>query len=194
MAEQTGKVVSELTIQREWNEVQAAQKDPAQFRPLYTRYFEPVFRYLFRRTGDESISADLCQQVFLKALQKLHSYRFKGVPFSAWLFRIARNELGQYYRETAKQRVLSVDDQALENIAVELDYSQEQDLQSWMIYSLDELEQEDLELIELRFFEQRPYKEISNILEISESSAKVRVHRILKRLERKLNNFREIEE
>lgn len=183
----SGKSLSEASLLREWEEVQAAQSNPAAFRVLYDRYYEPVFRYLHRRTMDEAMSADLCSQVFLKALQKLGKYQYKGVPFSAWLFRIASNEMGQYFRESGKKRVVSLESVQLQELGEEMEDVDKDELQAVMIKALDQLKPSDLEIIEMRFFEQRPYKEIAEILGISLSNAKVKVHRILDRLKRKLN-------
>ena len=72
------KQVSDTAMHAEWQEIQAAQQDPARFKPLYDRYFERIFRFIYRRTADESLTADLCSRVFLKALQQLRRYRFKG--------------------------------------------------------------------------------------------------------------------
>jgi RNA polymerase sigma-70 factor (ECF subfamily) len=184
--EQSGKTVSEEAMQQEWLEIQAAQKDRSLFRPLYDRYYEPIFRFIHRRTSDESLSADICSQVFLKAMQRLDGYRFQGVPFSAWLFRIASNEIAQYFRQTQKNRVVSVEDFTLGDLIDEMDEENSERYRSILIATLDELKEKDLELIELRFFEQRPFKEIAEILTITESNAKVRTYRILERLKKKI--------
>lgn len=184
--ERSGKTLSEEVLQQEWLEIQAAQQDRSKFRPLYQRYYEPIFRFIFRRTADEALSADICSQVFLKALQRLESYSFQGVPFSAWLFRIASNEIAQHFRKTQKQRVVSVEDTQLSDLAEEIEQSDLPDLQPALLTLLDDLKDKDLQLIELRFFEQRPFKEIADILDITESNAKVRTYRILERMKTKL--------
>lgn len=183
----SGKTLSQETLLREWQEIQEAQQSPPRFQVLYNRYYESIFRFIFRRTADEALSADLCSQVFLKAMQKLPKYTYKGVPFSAWLFRIASNEIGQYFRSTSKNRVVSLEDTHLQEMVDEMDHLDLQDLQSQMIKALDQLKADDLEIIELRFFEQRPYKEIADLMDISVSNAKVKVHRILMRLKKQLN-------
>lgn len=173
-------------LQQEWLEVQAAVSDRAHFRPLYERYYEPVFRFLYKRTADEALTADLCSQVFLKAMQKLESYTFQGVPFSAWLFRIAGNELGQHYRASNKNRVVSAEENQLGHLAEELEEERHEGKYEAMLTLLDELEPADLELIEMRFFEERSFKEIADILNISEANAKMRTYRILERMKRKI--------
>jgi len=180
------KTVSSDTMQAEWIEVQAAQRNPARFRPLYERYYEPIFRFVFRRTADEALCADLCSQVFLKAIQRLDSYTFKGVPFSAWLYRIASNEVAQYYRTHKKQRVVSIDDNIIGELAEELGSVDNSSLLQNMISLLDTLKQEDLEIIEMRFFEDKPFKEIAAILQITEANAKMKTYRILERMKKKM--------
>ena len=178
------RTVSAEAMQSEWAEIQAAQQNPALFRPLYDRYYEPIFHFIFKRTQDAVLCADLCSQVFLKAMQKLENYSFQGVPFSAWLFRIASNEVSQHYRHTQKKRVVSIEDRNLSNMIDELDSDGLSQYRDVLIGSLDELREKDLEIIELRFFEQRPFKEIADLLGITESNAKVRTYRVLERLKK----------
>ncbi|MFK7980634.1 MAG: RNA polymerase sigma factor [Saprospiraceae bacterium] len=179
------KSVTQAAMQQEWQEIQVAQQNPAMFRPLYDRYYEPIFRYIYRRTTDESLSADLCSEVFFKAMQKLDKYEFKGVPFSAWLYRIASNEITQHFRNTQKNGTVSVEMTALPEIMEEmgdLESIEKHQFREALIPCLNELKPKDLEIIELRFFEQRPFKEIANLLEITESSCKMRTYRVLERL------------
>ncbi|MEM9992002.1 MAG: sigma-70 family RNA polymerase sigma factor [Bacteroidota bacterium] len=173
-------------MQQEWQEIQAAQANPAQFRTLYDRYYAAIFHYIYRRTQQEALTADLCSQVFLKALQHLGKYQFRGVPFSAWLYQIARNEIAQHFRHSQKRRVVSVDDANLSEMIAEIEEDDQEALRDALIRTLDDLKAADLELIELRFFEQRAFKEIAQILNISESNAKVRTYRLLGKLKKKL--------
>ncbi len=178
------KIVSSESIEEEWVLIKTAQSNPAAFRPLYDKYFEQIFRFIFRRTADQNISADLCSQVFLKALQKLGSYQFKGVPFSAWLYRIASNEIAQFYREDKKNRVISLETTQLSDLIDEMEETNNESLRRAMITAIDTLKINDLQLIEMRFFEQRPFKEIAEILDITESNAKVKTYRILEKLKK----------
>ncbi|MFK8103591.1 MAG: RNA polymerase sigma factor [Saprospiraceae bacterium] len=178
------KTVSKETMQAEWLEIQAAQRDASLFRPLYNRYFEMIFRFIYRRTAKEALAADICSQVFLKAMQKLPSYQFKGVPFSAWLYRIASNEITQHFRNVQKNRVVSIDDFSFMDILSEIEGKDSVDYRGALIAALDQLKASDLQLIELRFFEQRPFKEIAAILTITESNAKVKTYRILEKLKK----------
>lgn len=180
------KTVSAAAMEAEWLEIQAAQANPALFRPLYQRYYEPIYRFVYRRTNDADLSADLSSQVFLKALQRIASYEYRGVPFSAWLFRIASNEIAQHFRQARNQRTVSVEDNTLGDVAVEMELDDNLWQVEDLIGALDQLKPTDLEVIELRFFEQRPFKEVADILGITESNAKVKTYRILERLKKQM--------
>jgi RNA polymerase sigma-70 factor, ECF subfamily len=78
--------------------VRAAQADPTAFDALYRRYLEPVYRYVRAQVPHLEDAADLTQQIFLQALDALPTYRARGLPFAAWLFRIARNAVIDSYR------------------------------------------------------------------------------------------------
>lgn len=182
----SNRTISTEVIQAEWQEIQAAKQNPALFRPLYQRYFDQIFRFIMSRCGEESVAGDICSQVFLKAMQKIKGYEFKGVPFSAWLYRIASNEIAQHYRNTKKMRVVSAEETQLEDIVEEMDFDNYGAYRDIMLEVLEELKPIDLQLIEMRFFEKRPFKEISGILGLSESNAKVKTYRILERLKKKI--------
>lgn len=80
--------------------VAAAQLDPSAFGELHARYEASVWRYLRSRTATEEDAADLTQQTFLQALDALPRYQERGLPFAAWLFRIARNVATDHHRRT----------------------------------------------------------------------------------------------
>lgn len=171
-------------LEAEWLEVQAAQKNTAAFRPLYDRYFDPIFRFIFKRVANESTTNDICSKVFLKALQNLSSYKFQGVPFSAWLYRLALNEVAQHFRQQKKNRVISIYDTELDQIIDEKAPHEREKQLAQLIKALDKLKEKDLTLVELRFFEGRPFKEIADILGITESNAKMRTYRALDKLKK----------
>jgi RNA polymerase sigma-70 factor (ECF subfamily) len=182
----SNRTISTEAIHSEWQEIQAAQQNPALFRPLYERYFNPIFRFIMSRCGEENVAGDICSQVFLKAMQKIKGYEFKGVPFSAWLYRVASNEVAQHYRNTKKLRVVSAEETQIEDIVEEMDFDNYGAYREVMLEVLEELKPIDLQLIEMRFFEKRPFKEIADILGLSESNAKVKTYRILERLKKKI--------
>ena len=177
------KQVSESQMLSEWEEIQAAQKNPKLFKPLYERYYRDIFLFIHKRTAEETLSSEICSNVFLKAMQKINKYTYKGVPFSAWLYRIASNEVSQHFRTSSKQRIVSIDSNQVQDLADEISYDFKRDeLEQKLTHCLNHLSEQDLTLIELRFFDQKPFKEIADILGLTESNAKVKTYRITKKM------------
>ena len=172
-------------LQDEEHMILRSQTDPAAFRPLYEKYFKRVFLFVLHRVEDKSQAADLTSQVFLKALLHIKRFKFRGLPFSSWLFRIALNECNDYFRKTSRYRMVTVEDKAVTCLYEELtNNSREEDLRQHLPAILQKLTGEELQLIELRFFEQRPFKEVADIVGITETYAKVKVYRILQKMKK----------
>ena len=181
---------SQEDILKEFEIVQRAVRDPEEFQILYDRYFASIFNYVFRKIDDEDITADLTSQTFFKALRNLKKYKFKGVPFSAWLYRIASNEVNRHYRQTNKKQVFSFDEREFENLLEQHQtYSEEVDIED-IIHKMKQMNESDIEVLELRFFEGKGFAEISFILDISEANSKMRTYRAIEKL-RKLLERRE---
>ncbi|MFM7022046.1 MAG: RNA polymerase sigma factor [Flavobacteriales bacterium] len=163
--------------------IQAAQKDIIFFRELYKRHFKAVFRFVYTRTAnDEDLSADITQQAFVKAMLNIHRYEYRGVPFIAWLYRIALNEINLHYRNSSKARSVSIDENVVKSFIEEIDDDYSDVKLQALKLTLSDQDEEVVQLIEMRFFEKRSFKELGEIMGISESNAKVKVHRILKKL------------
>ncbi|MGI9544045.1 MAG: RNA polymerase sigma factor [Cyclobacteriaceae bacterium] len=169
-----------LAIEREW--IKEAKKDPKRFSPLYDRYFEAIFIFIYRRTANEDLAADLCSGTFLKALQYLKRYEDRGLPFAAWLYRIASNEVNKYYRKTNKRMVFSLEESIVGKMLEEEESSLTEELTAELSFHLAALSTTELMILELRFFESKGFKEIAYILEITESAAKMRTYRAIDKL------------
>ena len=83
--------------------VEAAQKDPAQFDALYELHFERVYAFIASRTQDRATAEDLTSEVFHKALANLSRFEWRGVPFSAWLLRIAANAVVDHTKRSRRE-------------------------------------------------------------------------------------------
>jgi RNA polymerase sigma-70 factor, ECF subfamily len=173
-------------ILAEWRIIQEAQKHPAAFAELYSKYFKPIYLFILRRIGNETLTEDICTNVFSKAMVKIPSYQFKGVPFSAWLYKISLHEIHAYYRYTKRERVVSMSTETLEllfrNIEDETDLSSPEDNEQKLLQALSSLSTDDMLYIEMRFFEGRSFKEIGEIQQLTENNAKVKTYRIVERL------------
>jgi RNA polymerase sigma-70 factor (ECF subfamily) len=162
-----------------------SKTDPQAFRPLYEAYFKRIFVFVLHRVGDKELAADVTQQVFLNALLNIGKYQFRGLPFSSWLFRIAVNQCNDFFRKNKKMRTVVLEDSNIRELYEDL--TEEQSWTEWgrkLPGVLEHLSSEDLQLIELRYFEQRPFKEVSEILGLTETNTKVRAYRILDRMKK----------
>ena len=180
---------TEHQLNSEQEIIEAAKKDLHHFEKLYSKYHNQIFRYVYQRMDDKDIAHDVTSQVFLKSMNNLKKFKYKGVPFSAWLFRIASNEVVQYYKDKKSERTVQIQTDYIQDIVANESELRREQL-SLVIEEIAELPAKELELIELRYFEKRPFKEISQILNITESNAKVRIHRIVAKLKQALKNNR----
>ena len=89
---------------------QAQQGEKEAFARLYEGHFDKIYCYMFLRVGDRGEAEDMTQQVFLKALQSIPDFRWKGTPVSAWLFRIAHNLVIDYWRKEKKRATIPLDE------------------------------------------------------------------------------------
>ena len=111
-------------------------------------------------------------------------------PFSSWLFRIARNEMYDLYNNHKLKMVVSIECKGVSEIISEIGEDEKEDYTK-LNMALGFLDDDEMELIELRFFEKRHFKEIGEILEITENNAKVRTYRVLDKLKKLLKNERQ---
>jgi RNA polymerase sigma-70 factor, ECF subfamily len=164
--------------------VDAAKNDISAFEILYQRYVERVYRYMRTRTKNDEDAADLTQQVFLQALRALPRYHIRGVPFAAWLFRIAHHLAIDRYRRT--KNTISWD--MLPDRPEELDsqnpeaYLLRIETYTLVRASIQKLDPYKRELLALRFAAGLTTAEIAHIVGRSQSSVKKQLTRILQTL------------
>lgn len=178
MIDESQKVSEEQAIRK-------SASDPEAFRPLYQAYFKRIFLFVFRRVGEKEPAADITQQVFLNALTNVHKYQFRGLPFSSWLFRIAVNQCADFFRRNKKMRMVVLEDPGIHELYEDL--TEEHSLVEWerkLPAILELLPANDLKLIELRYFEQRPFKEVAGIMGMAETNTKVRTYRVLEKMKK----------
>ncbi|HYG18990.1 MAG TPA: sigma-70 family RNA polymerase sigma factor [Ohtaekwangia sp.] len=174
-------------IQQEYRILERSKKDPRVFGELYEKYFDRIFNFIYRQTDDEDLTADLCSQAFLSVLKNVDRYQFRGVPFSAWLYKIAGNEVNKYYRKRKNSKIFSIEEVKVRELIEQANEDWDEEMIQQLLRYLNELPTDMLEVLHLRFFEEKDFKEISFILDISESGAKMRTYRALDRLRKKFN-------
>jgi len=169
----------------EASQIQKSQADPEAFKPLYEKYFKKIFLFILHRIGDKAITGDLTSQVFLKALTNIHIFQLRDVPFSAWLYRIALNECNDFFRKQKRYRIVTIEDTAIEELYDEITADTTvPDLGKKLPDILRQLSAIELQIIELRYFEQRPFKEVADIMGISENHAKTKTYRTLDKMKK----------
>lgn len=176
--------ISENQLAEEQKWIQAAQQDIRAFGKLYDFYYKRIFLFIFKRVENEDIAADITAQAFLKAMTNIQKFTFQGVPFSAWLYRIAFNEINMYYRSDKSQKTESIEKGQIAEMMEEEEEKISDELLKRLTEVMQKLPQDDMQLISLRFFEELSFKEVGEMLNITENNAKVRAYRILDRMKK----------
>ena len=171
--------------------VEKAKSDPQAFGSLFDAHYPEILRYVLRRTANVQAAQDITSEVFSKAFAGIGKFRWQGIPFSAWLYRIANNETADYYKH-GKIQLISVDevpesgmgsspDAEDELITAELELKRHQ--QYLILHdNIVKLDNKYQEVIALRFFQDKQLSEISEILGKPEGTVKSLLHRGLAKL------------
>lgn len=188
LVDMPGTSSREVDVAKENALIEQAKKDPAAFKPLYEQYFKVIFLFVLRRVGDRMLCADITSQVFFKALQNIGRYEIRSHSLSSWLYRIAINEVNEYYRRRGKLRMVTIDgdvEEVFSSFLIQTDSEEGDEIKlAALAHALQTINQTELTLIELRFFEGRPFAEISQILDKSEVYVKVKTYRTLEKLKK----------
>jgi len=178
---------SGLVLQEELIIIEKAKLNPQFFAPIYEKYHNSIFRYVHKRVDEAEIANDITSCVFVKALSALNKYEFRGVPFSSWLFRIAKSELYQSFRDKKANRTVNIDSVTIVKMVDEFCDDNKEENRQELLKNLSLLKEKELQLIELRFFEKKSFKEIGNILGLTENNVKVKTFRAISKLRKKFN-------
>ena len=149
--------------------VEAAQRDPARFADLYELNFERVYAYVVKRVQDRAESEDLTAEVFHQALANLKRFEWRGIPFAAWLFRIAANLISDRWQRSGRELA---DDQAIESAQVSPAEIEEVERRATLFRLVETLPVEQKRVIVLRFVEQKSIKEVASAIRKTEGAVK----------------------
>jgi len=159
----------------------ASQGDREAFGVLYERYVERIYSYIFYRTGNPSDAEDLTAKVFIRAMHHIVNYRNQGLPFSAWLYRIAHNLVANWHRDNSRRKEIPLDDRML--IYFRGDHPETALLRSEemerLIRAIRQLPPERQQLLILKFVEHLSNAEIGQIIGRTEGAVKSLYHRTL---------------
>jgi len=162
------------------------KREPEAWARLYEEYMPRIYRYIALRVRNQSEAEDLTEQVFLKALEAGPSFRWRGAPISSWLFRIARNQVIDFWRTDKTGRTVTLDESLIDDIAnPERTAERNEDIRQ-VIREMGQLTQAQREVIELRFAAELSTAEVARVLGKSQGAVKVMQHSALAALRKRL--------
>ncbi|NMM47774.1 RNA polymerase sigma factor [Marinigracilibium pacificum] len=161
--------------------IEEAKKNPQKFEPIYKKYYKPLFRMVINKTRDPDITGELLSNVFFKALKGIQKFDYKGKSIYFWLYRIALNECAEYFRKTGKVKYLVIDESMTSILKEEFNLESSDRMQD-LKNALKKIKSKDLQIIELRFFDELKFKEMAEVLGCDEGKVKMRMYRAIKKL------------
>jgi len=165
----------------------AQQRDQEAFAQLYEGYFDKIYRYVAIRIGDRMEAEDITQQVFLNAIKAISSFRWRGIPFSAWLFRIAHNQVVDYLRRKTKRPTIPLDESLVaSDYDPQLIAGQKLDIER-LHSATGKLTPAQQEVISLRFAGELSIAQVARIMGKSEGAVKALQHSAIVALRKTLS-------
>jgi RNA polymerase sigma-70 factor (ECF subfamily) len=150
--------------------IEAAQKDPACFAELYEVNFERVYAYVVRRVGNRTETEDLTSEVFHQALANLKRFEWRGIPFAAWLFRIAANLISDRWQRSGRE--VADDSGVIESAPASATEIEDVERRATLFRLVDTLPAEQRRVVVLRFVEEKSIKEVAREVRKTEGAVK----------------------
>jgi RNA polymerase sigma-70 factor, ECF subfamily len=178
-----------LALAEESKLIQKAKAgDKEAFGTLYGAYVQAVYRYLLTRLSNVQVAEDLTAEVFLRAVTSLPRYTERGLPFGAWLFRIARDRLVDYYRQTARRPILDLDEGLVSQVPDPSDVADSGEQAQLLMGAIGKLTDEQRDVVQFRYMEEWSLEKTALIMNKSVNAIKALQHRALKALGRSMND------
>lgn len=171
--------------------VARAKADKAAFGELYERYLPKIYSYVYYRTGNAQDAEDLTAKVFFRALSHISAYVEKGVPFQAWLYRIAHNLVANWHRDQSRRKIITLDDYVAHSLKSEAPdrLTEELEERNQLLEAARRLPEDRQQLLLLKFVEQMSNAEIGAIMGRTEGAIKSLYHRTLLALREEMNKI-----
>ncbi|HET8944530.1 MAG TPA: sigma-70 family RNA polymerase sigma factor [Dehalococcoidia bacterium] len=171
----------------EWEVVRRAQHfDEDALKSLYEAYYPKIYGYAFLQMGDVQAAEDLASDVMLKMIESIKSYQFKGLPFGAWVFRIARNRLIDLHRRRKRRGEVDLSETLAGTLASPLSMAERALERGQLQVAMKHLTDEQRQVIVLKFIQGFDNRSIGRIMGRSEGAIKSLQHRALHALRRVL--------
>ncbi len=161
--------------------VASAKTDKEAFGVLYERYLPKIYNYVYYRTSNQHDAEDLTARVFFRAMSHIENYVDKGVPFQAWLYRIAHNLVANWHRDQGRRKIIPLDDYVAHSLRSEAPDKQAEDSEEkeLLLKAIRTLPEERQQLLYLKFIDQLSNAEIGDIMNRTEGAIKSLYHRTL---------------
>ncbi len=158
-----------------------AKEDKDAFGELYERYLTKIYNYVYYRTGNQHDAEDLTARVFFRAMSHIENYTERGVPFQAWLYRIAHNLVANWHRDRGRRKIIPLDDFVASTLRSESPdkHAEDSEERGQLLEAVRRLPPERQELLILKFIEQLPNAEIGEMMGRTEGAIKSLYHRTL---------------
>lgn len=180
-------IIRGMNLEQERDLVERARDSAEAFGELYDMYYDRIFGYALRRSADIDIAKDITSAVFFKALRHIKNYRWEGIPFSHWLYRITNREIVDLYhkkkRETSYEIATNVSNTALreELVAGVNELRKHEDYLDLQNY-ISKLPSKYQEVVILKYFEDMDITQIAGVLHKPEGTVKSLLHRGIEKL------------
>jgi RNA polymerase sigma-70 factor, ECF subfamily len=158
--------------------VEAAQADPRRFAELYELHFHRVYAYVVKRVQNREEAEDITSDVFQQALAKIKAFEWRGVPFSAWLVRIAANAITDRWKRAARQTNEPLPD----DLEDKSPRAKEIEQRAALFQMVESLPADQRRVVEMRFAEQKSIREIAQEIGRTEGAVKQLQFRALEKL------------
>ena len=168
-------------VDEEQQLVDQAKTDAEAFGKLYELYVEKIYNYVYYRIGNHHDAEDLTAKTFHRALNHIPNYNHKGVPFAAWLYRIAHNLVANWHRDHKRRQVVALEQVTLSSDRQEMPHhaAEQTNERELLLAAIQKLPSERQELLTLKFVERMSNAEIGQVMGRSEGAIKSLYHRTL---------------
>jgi RNA polymerase sigma-70 factor (ECF subfamily) len=168
----------------------AKNRDPAAFAELYDRYQPAVYRYIVYRVDDVAVAEDIASEVFVRLVERIDRFTYRGRPLLAWLYTIARNLVTDYHRQAGRSLPLSSESQSATSTVHPEEAAEHSLTRDKVTAALAHLTEDQRRVILLKFIEELDNKSVAETLGKSVGAVKALQHRALAALRRVLEQDR----
>lgn len=148
-------------------------------------YYKEIYMYIYKQLSDKELSLDITQEVFINMIKSIDTYDKKKCSFRTWLYKIASNKVIDYYRSKSYKKLMKL--QSIDEIDIKSDFSIEDDFIKGerikeILEIVNEFEANLQQIFRLKIFSDMTFKDIANLLELSESTVKTRYYSLIKKI------------